>query len=243
LSVRDSVSNGRSSVQHQLSFLRRASSELMDLEKIANLANIMLFTLVKTDKIAVAVIEGRVLRSINTIGDRVFMDLSLDQRSVNARAIRNKKTQIVNNTRLDPDYFPGFGYDGVETLSELCVPIIYDSEVFGTINLESRRMANYSRRDAAVVEVFAEELAKIIYFKGQTGEGHEYFNGKIRSSHDMYIDVLAAVDSGEGVATRILNSVNISWKRGKEILDQLVDNGLLESRRISHRSRIYSVTE
>jgi predicted transcriptional regulator len=131
----------------------------------------------------------------------------------------------------------------LEILSELCVPIIYDGEVLGTINLESRHMANYSPKDAAMVEVFAEELAKIIHFKGQTDESREYFNGQIRSSHDTYIDVLATVDSGEGVATRILNSVNISWKRGKEILDQLLDSGLLESRRVSRNRRIYSVTE
>ena len=233
----------KESMKNQLSLLQRSSGDTVDLEKTAYLANVMLFTLINTDKIAIAIVEGQVLRSLNTIGERVFMDLRLDQRSINTRAIRDKRTQIVNNTRLDPEYFPGLGYDCVEILSELCVPILFDGEALGTINLESRYVMNYTPRDALVVEAFAEELGRIIHLKSQTGEEQTHFSGQIRSSHDMYIAVLAAVDSGEIVATRILNSVNISWKRGKEILDQLIESGLIESKKTSRHRRIYSVTE
>ena len=150
----------RDDLNRKLSRIEKDSKTSKSLIEIVTLFNKALFKLIKTDKIAIAIIEGTILRSIDTIGKRVFMDLSLNQPSINIRTIKSKKTQNITDTRLDPDYFPGQVNDSFEIRSELCVPVIYEGKVLGTINLESTNIANYSVRDAQIVEKYARILAK-----------------------------------------------------------------------------------
>lgn len=146
-----------------MSRIEKNSRKCKSIDEIATLFNKIIFDLVKTDKIAIAIIEGKILRSINTIGKRVLLDLNLNQPSINARTIKSKTTQNVTDTHLDPDYFPGQVNGIGEIRSELCVPIIYEGTVLGTINLESRNVSNYSVKDAHIVEEYAKVLAKFIH--------------------------------------------------------------------------------
>jgi len=46
-------------------------------EDAATFTTTMLFSAIPTDKVALVVVEGNTLRSVSTIGSRVFMDLDL----------------------------------------------------------------------------------------------------------------------------------------------------------------------
>lgn len=73
------------------------------------------------------------------------------------RVIRLKKTQIVNDTRLDPDFIP---LNNETTLSVINVPIIQHGHVQGILEICSDKEYAFSGADAAIVEGVASELMR-----------------------------------------------------------------------------------
>jgi putative methionine-R-sulfoxide reductase with GAF domain len=87
--------------------------------------------------------------------------IPIDQRGITARAIRTRRTQLVSDVRLDPDYLNG-RVDGETTLSELDVPIKINGEPVALINLESENLGFFSKADADLVEIMAEHVASAL---------------------------------------------------------------------------------
>jgi len=63
-----------------------------------------------------------------------------------------------------------------------------------------------------------------------------------RSRLQIYLDVLKVIASGVHKPTRIMYKCNLSWVPLKEILDSLVDRGLISVRKVGKR-RVYEITE
>ncbi|MCK4583186.1 GAF domain-containing protein, partial [Candidatus Bathyarchaeota archaeon] len=180
-------------------------------------------------------------------GRRVIMDLTLDRPSINARAIKSKQTQLVNDTRIDPNYFPGNGCDAVTMLSELCVPMIHRGKVLGTINFECRQPGRFSEEDARVAEAFTREIAEAVHLvwgdKPTAGGPQELRRVKSHSPMDNYHRILEVVYDGEKVLNRIIYRVALPWKRGKEMVNNLVAKGYLTKEKISATRYIYKITD
>jgi putative methionine-R-sulfoxide reductase with GAF domain/predicted transcriptional regulator len=216
------------------------------LEDVAMFSTTMLYSIIPTDKIALAVIEGDILKSVSTIGERVIMDLNLDGPSINTRTIKTKQTQLVNDTSTDPDYFPGDGSDAFTMLSELCIPIIREGKALGTVNFECHQPGSFTEEDARVAEAFAREIAEAVHrVRGDTptGEMWERYSVKNRSTMDNYYEILEAVHDGEGVLNRIVHRVALPWKRGKEMVNNLVIKGYLTREKISAARYVYKITD
>ena len=65
-----------------------------------------------------------------------------------------------------------------------------------------------------------------------------------RSRFEIMLGILAAVRGGEDKPTRIMYAVNLSWGPTLKVLTNLVEQGLLELRMASGRSRRrYAITE
>jgi putative methionine-R-sulfoxide reductase with GAF domain/predicted transcriptional regulator len=240
------ISRGKGDIGAKQGLMRHKLAQYHLLEDVAMSATATLHSVVPADKIALAVIEGETLKSVAAIGPRVFMDLRLDWPSVNARAVKTRQTQLVNDTREDPDYFPGDGWDAVTMRSELCVPMIYQDEVLGTINLECREAGRFTMEDRRAVEALAREIAEAVHrVRGDPAEG-EVGGGrgaKNRSTVDIYYGILVAVYDGETVLNRIVHRVALPWKRGKEMVSNLVAKGYLRREKISPARYIYKITE
>jgi putative nucleotidyltransferase with HDIG domain len=73
------------------------------------------------------------------------------------RTVRLKKTQIVNDTRIDPDFIP---LKNETTLSAINVPIIQHGHVLGVFEIRSDKSYAFSAADAALVESAASELVR-----------------------------------------------------------------------------------
>ena len=73
------------------------------------------------------------------------------------RTIRLKKTQVVHDTRLDPDFIP---LNNESTLSAINVPIIQHGHVQGVLEICSDKAYAFSGGDAAIVEGVASELMR-----------------------------------------------------------------------------------
>lgn len=241
------ISRVRGDIEEKLRFTRETLAQFYTLEDVAMFSTTMLFSVIPTHKIAVAVLEGSTLKSVSTIGRRVFMDLTLDQPSINGRAVKTRRTQLVNDTREDPDYFPGNGGDSFAMLSELCVPMGHEGKVLGTINFENLQAGHFTQEDAETAEAFTREIAEAIHrvsAKNASVKGSPVVSQvKSRSTMDRYNDLLKAVHEGETVMNRILNRTVIPWKPGRDMVDELVAKGYLAREQATARRYTYRITE
>jgi len=73
------------------------------------------------------------------------------------RVARLKKTQLVNDTSLDPDFIP---INNEKTLSEIIVPIMQNGQVNGLIEVRSEKPYAFSSVDVNIVEGAALELTR-----------------------------------------------------------------------------------
>ncbi|GAG82446.1 unnamed protein product [marine sediment metagenome] len=65
-----------------------------------------------------------------------------------------------------------------------------------------------------------------------------------RSRLEITLSILSAVREGKDKPTNIIYAVNLSWKSTQRTLSNLVEQGLLEMRTASGRSkRLYTITE
>ena len=239
------VSRVSGDTEDKLRFIRETLTHLNTLEDVAMLATTTLFSVIPTHKIAVAVIEGDTLRSVSTLGKRVFLDLKLAQPSINARTVRTGRTQLVNYTSKDPDYFPG---DPNETMSsELCVPLIHGGRVLGTINFEDQSPSRYTEDDAHMAEALATEIARAVHrvqrIKPPAAGPLAVAQVRARSPIEINRDLLRTVYEGETVLNRILNNTAIQWKHGKELVDDLVARGHLTTEKLSARRYAIRITD
>jgi putative methionine-R-sulfoxide reductase with GAF domain/predicted transcriptional regulator len=240
------ISRVSGDIEAKLGFMGDTLAQYDTLEDVAMFSTTILYSMIPTDKIALAVIEDDILKSVSTIGERVIMDLNLEWPSINARTIKSGQTQLVHDTRSDPDYFPGEGRDAVTMLSELCVPVIHDGNVLGTVNFESRQPGRYTEEDARVAEAFARKLAEALHrVRGDapTEEVHERYSVRNRSTMDNYYEILRTVHDGEMVLNRIVHRVALPWKRGKEMVNNLVIKGYLTREKISAARYVYRITD
>ncbi|MCW4013970.1 MAG: PAS domain-containing sensor histidine kinase, partial [Candidatus Bathyarchaeota archaeon] len=89
----------------------------------------------------------------NFIGDNFLENnlvLHVDGPGIIVRAYNTKETQIVHDTRKDPDYV--FGRGPAQWLSELAVPVLMQDEVVAVINIESKELGAFNESDRKLVE-------------------------------------------------------------------------------------------
>lgn len=84
--------------------------------------------------------------------------MPISGKGITTRAVREKRTIVLDDVRDDPDFIKG----STNTLSELAVPIIIEDEVIGVLNVESETLAAYSEEDARMVEILARTVGATI---------------------------------------------------------------------------------
>jgi len=73
------------------------------------------------------------------------------------RAVHLRKTQIVNDTRFDPDHF---NLDHENSLSVMVIPLIHNGHLKGAIEITSEKANAFSSADVALAEMMAAELLR-----------------------------------------------------------------------------------
>lgn len=104
--------------------------------------------------------------------------VSLDTPSISNRAYREKKTQIVNDVREDPDYYEREEDTppGEQILSSLSVPVLVDEKVRAIIILESFELNKFTQMDMDILEILGMHISSAFtridqineIFEGQT---------------------------------------------------------------------------
>jgi putative methionine-R-sulfoxide reductase with GAF domain len=79
------------------------------------------------------------------------------EKGLMGRVARLKKTQLVNDTSVDTDFFP---INNEKTLSEIIVPIMQNGQLKGIIEVCSEKPYGFSSVDVSIVEGTALELTR-----------------------------------------------------------------------------------
>jgi len=110
-----------------------------------------------------AIVDENRLRFVKFHGTSSTVDeLSLDGGGITVRAVNTGESQLVPDTRLDPDYVSGRVEDEPDTLSELAVPVIIDGKVVAIINLEKSKVGGFTIEDKQLVETMAMHISSTI---------------------------------------------------------------------------------
>jgi len=80
-----------------------------------------------------------------------------EEGSISWRAYRTGTPQVIDDVRNDPDYVAGLP----DARSEVTVPITWKDRKFGVLNLESRRVARFSKRDVRNLSFLAALLGEV----------------------------------------------------------------------------------
>jgi len=75
------------------------------------------------------------------------------------RAVRERRTQIVNDVLRDPDYYLTDKWEGQGQRSEIAVPLVYEDKVIGVLALESSHTNAFDEYHGRLLENIANNLS------------------------------------------------------------------------------------
>jgi signal transduction histidine kinase len=85
--------------------------------------------------------------------------IPIEGRGITAKAAREKRSQLVNDVRDDPNFLRGT----TDSLSELAVPVILDGVTVAVLNFESLDLDAFDDADQKLLETFAVHVSSSIY--------------------------------------------------------------------------------
>ena len=128
-----------------------------------------------------AVVEEKGIHFIESTGFPNFqrIRIPLDGTGISVRAVNTGATQIVDDVTRDPSHLAVTSHRlGIQTKSELDVPVKIGEDVVAIINLESIKPAAFKPHDATLVELFSEHVAAAIQRTRQLEQ--------LKTSEEMY---------------------------------------------------------
>jgi PAS domain S-box-containing protein len=110
------------------------------------------------------IVEGEMVKPIYSEDIRLsgLKPISVEGPGIVARAVREVASQLVPDTRSDPDFITGPEEKEIELLSELAVPVIIDGRVEAVINIQSVERGAFDSNDQRLVEILADHVASAI---------------------------------------------------------------------------------
>ncbi len=137
-------------------------SKLYSIESIAEYSLDVIEELLGRGKVSIGVVDGDQLRFLfsRDFPTEKPLSLSLEGEGITVRAVRTGETQLVDDTRRDPDYIPFSQYSNC--LSELDVPIKFNGKVVAVINLNISEANAFTEQERKIVEILSEHISSAI---------------------------------------------------------------------------------
>ncbi|MBL7078949.1 GAF domain-containing protein [Candidatus Bathyarchaeota archaeon] len=85
--------------------------------------------------------------------------LPLSGSGITVRAAKSGTTQLVTDTREDPDYVPHPEPNSMETLSELAVPVVVGDEVVCVLDVQSFQTEDFGDDEKRLLEILGQHIA------------------------------------------------------------------------------------
>jgi putative nucleotidyltransferase with HDIG domain len=92
---------------------------------------------------------------------------------INGRVVRSGHPEMVNDTRLDPDYLGR--EDGIDPGAQLSLPILVAETTWGVLNLEQRERGAFGEEDLLLAHVVAGQIGAAIHRCLLVGELEDAF--------------------------------------------------------------------
>jgi HD-GYP domain-containing protein (c-di-GMP phosphodiesterase class II) len=158
-------------VREQLRLAARLTSELASKSDVEEMAQLVVDELHETFAFYLAAIqrldEDGVLRLVAGRGPlaEVMTEFLLTEQpvsqGVNGKVARSGQTQLISDTREDPDYI--VRDPTTDPLSELAVPVLVDGDVWGVLNIEATDPGALAEADAVLVEAIATSFGVAVH--------------------------------------------------------------------------------
>lgn len=81
---------------------------------------------------------------------------------ITVRAAKTGVTQLVSDTRLDPDYVSPPEPNSMETLSELAVPVVVEGRVVSVIDVQSFEVDGFGDNEKRLLEILGQHIASAL---------------------------------------------------------------------------------
>jgi len=167
------------------------------------------------------------------------VELDLDGPGITVRAVNMGETQLVQDTRKEPDYISGRFKEDEETLSELDVPIKVRGSVVALINLESNHVGAFQEDDQRLVETLGMHVSSSLnrlnrenVIKKTLDElkaSEELFRGFMQSATERFVmfdEALCFVEVNKNWLQRAdLMREDVIGKQGLEVFPELKETG------------------
>jgi serine phosphatase RsbU (regulator of sigma subunit)/putative methionine-R-sulfoxide reductase with GAF domain len=158
--------------------------------------HVQLFT-VHQNRRVIAYVAGSGERTADSSGYILSLD---DAQGIIPWVAREGKTILAGDVKKDPRYRPS-PFPPANTRSELCVPLLYDQQVVGVLDIQSDRVNAFTDDDRLIFEAVADNIATAIHnadlyrseqWRRQVGESLREVAGLVSANVGVE-DVLEAV--------------------------------------------------
>jgi len=106
--------------------------------------------------------ESLISVSFEEADNDITFELPLNGPGIEIRAVKKMETQLVQDTRKDPNYVLRILGGGIQARSELAVPIIVASEGVAVLDIKSPKLNAFTEEDKRVVEIIALHVASAL---------------------------------------------------------------------------------
>lgn len=171
--LEEHTSSGRDTLESRLATLHSHAVELNTAKNLQEIYECTIKAMVETFKYErvdiLRVQDGKLVQVAKYGGIPAGVELPLDGKGVTVRAVKEKKTILVNDVEQSQDYVfvvnPETGqpyYEYALSKAELASPIIIDGEAVGILNIESTEKDAFTELDKQQLEILANHVATAI---------------------------------------------------------------------------------
>ena len=171
--LEEHTSSGHDTLESRLAALHSHAVELNTAKNLQDIYECTINAMVKTfkyERVDILRVQGSKLVQVAKYGGiPAGVELPLDGKGVTIRAVKEKRTNLVNDIEQSQDYVfavnPETGqpyYEYALSKAELASPIIVDGEAVGVLNIESTEKDAFTELDRQQLEILANHVATAI---------------------------------------------------------------------------------
>ena len=172
-SLEEHTSSGRNTLESRLAALHSHAIELNTAKNLTDIYECTINAMVETFKYErvdlLRILGSKLVQVAKYGGIPADVELPLDGKGVTIRAVKEKRTILVNDVEQSQDYVivvdPETGqpyYEYALSKAELASPIIIDGEAVGVLNIESTEKDAFTELDRQQLEILASHVATAI---------------------------------------------------------------------------------
>jgi len=172
-SLEEHTSSGRNTLESRLAALHSHAIELNTAKNLTDIYECTINAMVETFKYErvdlLRILGSKLVQVAKYGGIPADVELPLDGKGVTIRAVKEKRTILVNDVEQSQDYVfvvdPETGqpyYEYALSKAELASPIIVDGEAVGVLNIESTEKDAFTELDRQQLEILANHVATAI---------------------------------------------------------------------------------